>query len=291
LSIAPAAALMFLSLTTGPACGQQMSGQEAPVKPRVYALLGAVGAQFNLVSEVQTTGSHLSPYRRKTIEALNDVLNRLALHGLDNAIEKLEPESKRIYLTLAFPTMHGVAPPQRETALMSEIQSALKEMPQRLEWDRIVVATPAYGALEKRGIAGKLQGFGLFIEPLCQGGCGTLPGVLLGEDGVEAMTSDDKIIRARTYIAPFSYIDVWVLDAKTLTVLDRQEGFDSQKLADPSYKPLDLSQSAAQNYLLGRVSSLVERSVGDAVTRSVIGSKRGKVEFGDIKEVEPNPQK
>jgi len=42
---------------------------------------------------------------------------------------------------------------------------------------------------------------------------------------------------------------------------------------------------------LGRVSSLVERSVGDAVTRSVIGSKRGKVEFGDIKEVEPNPQK
>ena len=193
-----------------------------------------MGAQFSLVSEVQTTGSHLSPYRRKTIEALNDVLNRLALHGLDNAIEKLEPESKRIYLTLAFPTMDGVAPPQRETALMSEIQSALKEMPQRLEWDRIVVATPAYGALEKRGIAGKLQGFGLFIEPLCQGGCGTLPGVLLGEDGVEAMTSDDKIIRARTYIAPFSYIDVWVLDAKTLTrVTTSPRDVDVSSLIEP----------------------------------------------------------
>src|SRR5947208_13602334 len=120
--------------------------------------------------ELRASATHPSRDDLYNIDPSDDVLNRLPLNGLDNATDKLEPESKRIYLTLAFPTMHGVAPPQRETALMSEIQSALKEMPQRLEWDRIVVATPAYGALKKSGIAGKLRGFGLFIEPLCQGG-------------------------------------------------------------------------------------------------------------------------
>src|SRR4029453_15512760 len=44
-------------------------------------------------------------------------------------------------------------------------------LPQRLEWDRIVVATPAYRALEQSGVASKLQGFGIFSEPLCQAGC------------------------------------------------------------------------------------------------------------------------
>jgi hypothetical protein len=34
--------------------------------------------------------------------------------------------------------------------------------------------------------------------------------------GVDVVTSDDKTIKASTFVAPYSYIKVWVLDPKTL---------------------------------------------------------------------------
>jgi hypothetical protein len=107
---------------------------------------------------------------------------------------------------------------------------------------------------------------------------------------VDAITSEDKSIRARTYIAPFSYIEVWILDPKSLAILDKQRGFDSQKLGEPRYKPLDLSQSVAQKYVAGRISSLIELSVGEAVMHSEL-NRRGKVEVGEPKVVNPDDAK
>jgi hypothetical protein len=100
---------------------------------------------------------------------------------------------------------------------------------------------------------------------------------------------EDKTIKARTFLAPFSYIEVWVLDPKTLAVLDKQQSFDSQKLAEPSYKlPLDLSTADAQKYLASRFISLVELSIGEAVMHSEINSRHGKVEVGPVREVDPD---
>jgi len=164
-----------------------------------------------------------------------------------------------------------------------------------MEWDRIVIATPAYRALELSGLGTKQLGFGLFAETQCQAGCGGFrpedsARAIAREPpaGVDAITSDDQPIKARTFIAPFSYIAVWVLDPKTLAVLDRQEGFDSQKLAQPPEKPLDLSQADGQKYIVMRIANLIDLSVGDAVTRSEVNARRGIVEIGPIKEVTPD---
>jgi hypothetical protein len=106
------------------------------------------------------------------------------------------------------------------------------------------------------------------------------------------VTSEDKAIKARTYVAPFSYVTVWVLDPKTLAVLDKQQSFDSQKLAEPEHKaPLDPNSGDAQRYLLGRIANLIELSVGGAVMQSEINSRRGEVDVGPIKEVAPNDAK
>ncbi len=276
-------------MATGPAYGQAATEPADPVKPRVYALVAAVGEQFSFVSEVQSTGSHLSPYRRKTIEVPNNILNRLALHGLDKAIANIDPDSKRVYMAFSAAQMAGIAPSERERVAISTIVAELEKMPQRLEWDRIVIATPAYRVLELNGLASKLQGFGLFSQPLCQGRCGD-DLHQLGQDGVDAITSEDKTIRARTYIAPFSYIEVWVLDPKSMAILDKRQGFDSQKLGEPRYKPLDLSQSVGQKYVAGRISSLIELSVAEAVIHSEL-NRRGKVEIGEPKVVNPDDAK
>jgi hypothetical protein len=288
-SIVSAIGFCLINVATSPAYGQAATEPANSIKPRVYALVAAVGEQFSFVSEVESIGSHLSPYRRRTVEVPNNILNRLALHGLDMAIANIDPDSKRIYMAFSAAQMAGIAPSQREDVAISTIVAELGKMPQRLEWDRIVIATPAYRALELNGLASKLQGFGLFSEPLCQGRCGD-DLHSLGQDGVDAVTSEDKTIRARTYIAPFSYIEVWVLDPKSLAILDKQQGFDSQKLGEPRYKPLDLSQTGGQKYVAGRISSLIELSVGGAVMHSEL-NRRGKVEVGEPKVVDPDDAK
>ena len=292
------AAACVLASLIGQAHAEGASEPIKPAEPKVYALIAAVGDQFTVVHDVMSTGSHLSNYRRRTSEVQNDVLNRIALHGLDNAIAKIDPASKRIYMSLAAPRMDGVAPAKRDEVAIGAVVAELEKMPERAQWDRIVVATPAYRAFELGGMPSKLQGFGVFSEQLCQGGCPNgldgLPRELDPEplDGVDALTSEDKNIKARTFIAPFSYIEVWVLDPKTLAVVDKQQGFDNQKLAEPVHKPsLDFSQADAQQYLVGRIVSLIDLSIASAVMHSEINLRRGEVEVGEPRLVNPAGEK
>jgi hypothetical protein len=270
--------------------------QSAPAsKPRVYALLVAIGEQFTTVTEVFRTGTHISPYVRRTSQT--DVLNRLALHSLDEAVARADPTSTRIYMALPAPAVDRVAPSEREATAIAEIKQALEGMPQRSQWDRIVVVTPAYRALEANGLGSKLQGFGIFEESQCQAGCGGFDKMsdlksIAREppDGAAAFTSEDKPIKARTFIAPYSYIAVWILDPKTLEILDRQESLDSQKLAEPPDKPLNMSQADVQKYLAMRVANVIDVSITDAVMHSEVNLRRGIVETGPVKVVQPDSE-
>ena len=276
--------------------GETASDTIAPAPPRVYALVAAISEQFSVVQAVSTTGTHLSPYRRSTAEVPNNILNRFALHSLNKAIAAIEPDSTRIYLSLPPAQMDGVPASKRDSVAIAAVVAALEKMPQRLEWDRIVVVTPAYRALDQGGLPSKLQGFGIFDEPRCQAGC--FPSMRTSgsdsepPDGVDAVTSEDRNIKARTYLAPFSYITVWVLDPKTLAVLDKQLSFESQKLAEPTYKPaLDLSKDDVQEYLFRRVANLIEISVDEAVMHSEINLRRGIVTVSPVREVSPDEEK
>ena len=168
------AAAAGLCLVVALAIGQPMAqpAENPPERPRVYVLLAALGDQFSVVSEVSRTGTHLSPYQRRTSQVPGDALNRLALHSLDEAVASIDPKSRRIYLAAPALAMDRVAPSEREAVAIAAIKHALEGMPQRAEWDRIVVATPAYRALELNGLGTRLQGFGLFEQTQCQAACG-----------------------------------------------------------------------------------------------------------------------
>ncbi len=267
--------------------------QDAPetgntVKPKVYALVSAVGEKFTIVSAVHSTGSHLEPYRRTTTQVTNNILNRLALQGLDKAIAHIDPDSKRIYLALPAAQMDEVAPSQREGVAISEIVSALEGMPERLEWDRIVVATPAYRAQAVDGMASKLQGLGVFWQPLCQSDYTSCDYRFHPPSGPNALTPQNKAIKANSFVAPFSNIEVWVLDPKTLAVIDKQQVFDNQKLADATADILDISEKGNREFLMSRIVNLIELSIDEAVKHTELA---GKVEVGEPKLVNPDDDK
>jgi hypothetical protein len=287
-----AAALAF-SLVCDVSLAQGADAPAQPAKPRIYALIAAIGEEFTTVNEYrQQVGTHIAPYRRTTEKVQDNLLNRLALHGLDKAIAAIDPSSTRIYMSLPAAQVDRVTPAKRDSAALSAVTAELAKVPQRLEWDRIVVATPAFRALARDGMAGKLQGFGVFNQPQCQAGCPNWrvngSGVEAEPlDGVDAVASDDTTFKAKTFIAPYSYIKVWILDPKTLEILDVQQGFDSQKLAEQRHKP-PMESADWQNYLAGRIVALIEMSVGEAVLRSEINTPKGVGTVGPIRRIDPD---
>jgi hypothetical protein len=290
-AIVAALALILACTVAGISHGQVPDDSTGPAKPKTYALIAAIGEEFTTVTETTKVGTHLSPYRRTTEKIPDNLLNRFALHSMDKSIAAIDPSSTRIYMSLPAAEVDRVTPAKRDSAAIAAVTAELAKMPQRLAWDRIVVATPAFRALARDGMASKLQGFGVFNEPQCQAGC---PTPMRGSsteaaplDGVDAVSSDNKTFKAKTYIAPYSYIKVWILDPRTLEILDVQQGFDSRKLAEERHKPaMDVNEW--QKYFVGRVLSLIELSVGEAVMRSEINAPKGSVNLGPIKRIDPD---
>jgi hypothetical protein len=285
-------AFILVNAWAGSAHGQAAADASVAAKPSLYALVAAVGDRFTQVTEVQSTGTHLSPFRYSRSDVPNNVLNRIVLHSLDAAISKVDSKGERVYLSLPAVSMDGVPAPKQESVAIERIVAELERIPERLTWDRIVVATPAYEALARSGMPGRIQGLGMFSETLCQAGCGRpwdkYPAEIDSEplDGVAVVTSDDQTIRAKTFLAPFSYIEVWVLDPRTLAVIDRQRGFDHRKLAEPVYRAR-MSEGAMQDYLNRRIVGLIETSIGEAIMRSEVNPRRGEVEVGTVRPVPP----
>ena len=283
-AVLPILGLCLISLAAGGA----HADVQPEAKPKTYALLAAVGGQFSFVHGQQQIGSHLSRFRHSSIAVPDNVLNRLVLGSLDVAVRDLDPDSKRIYLSLPAPQVDGVAAGLREETAIGLVAVELRKMPQRLEWDRIFVVTPAYSALERNGLAAKLQGLGVYMQPL-QSNYGEFTGDAsrdMGGDGV--VTPDGKDARSSVYLAPYSYIELWVLDPKTLNVLEKHEVFDNQKIYDKMAGTLDMSENLDKKVLAQRIVDLIERSVHKAVTGT---EQRGSVEVPDGKIVNPRDAK
>jgi hypothetical protein len=248
----------------------------AAASPKVYALVAALGDQFIVVTGGETTGSHLGPYQRRAVTGANNVLDRLALSSLDKAIAGIDPGSRRVYLVSR---ARFEAKAATEDAAIGNVLAELRDLPQRNEWDRIVLVTPAYRSLESDGMASKLQGFGIFAQTVCVSDSGIAPDRISScsygfrpPSGPEATTPEGERIAANYFAAPFSYVEVWVIDAKSLVVLDRHQSFEHIKLWDPKSQSLDLPKE----FLARSFINTVEAAVRDAVLHTEL---RGTVEL------------
>jgi hypothetical protein len=282
---------LLIALAAGPAHALAANDIAKPAKQKSYALVAAIGDQFSVVSEEESTGSRLRGYKRSTQTAPDNLLNVLALQGLEKVVAQLDPGSNRTYLALNAIHVEKAVNAERGAAMIAKIQSQLAGMPQRKDWDLILVAIPAYQRFEIDGMASKLEGFGVFTEPL-QGGTFSHSRYTYDLDlaqryKADALTPENKEIRSKTYAAPFSYVEVWVLDAKDLSVIDKQKSFRNQKLANPGSGTLDINQSVSKEFMAKQMIALVEGSVREAVMRSDANRKAGEVEIGQPREIKP----
>ncbi len=265
---------------------------DAPAK-KVIALVSTLGDQFNYVTQKESTGSNvIDNNTRQVVKTPNNGLNMAVLRGLDRAVAETDPASERVFISLNPAELDGVLPQNREAVALGKLVTALERMPERQGWDKIVVATPKFLLSEYSGMGPKLQGFGIYVQPLESA---KLDGADSPFDGIdfnsfndsETATPSGKRANSKTYMAPYSYIQVWTLDAKTLRVIDKNARHDFVKLSDPDSTALRVQNSLSPAFIASRMERLIERSV----TMAAGGKDPGtRVDIGDIKVVPPAPE-
>ena len=258
--------------------------------PRKIALVAAVGDVFTLVRLRESTGSNIiDNYTRRTIKMPGNALNMSVLKGLDRQIGAAHPDSERVFIALNAAELDGVLPQNREKVAIGKIVAELEKRPDRKDWDKIIVATPKYLFSEREGMGPKLHGLGIYIRPNLgansiddQEGFSQIDLGGVGEE--DTINPGDKSKSpSKEYVAPYSYITVYVLDPKTMTVIEKNARHDFQKLYDRQSTALDIAKNLPLDMLAERAVSLAERSAARAV---------GETEYGvsvNIKDVPQTP--
>ena len=264
----------------------------APAKKQVFALIAAVGDQFTYVKQRNRVGSNIIDSNfRKVMKVPDNGLNTAVLRGLDIAIGNANPDSERVFLTLNPVELEGVLPQDRERIAIGKLVAVIEKMPERQNWDKIVIATPKFLFSEREGMGSKLQGFGVYVQPLISASLKGDDFEFLGNEidsqsDSDTTTPDGGRARSKQYMAPFSYIQVYVLDAKTLKVLEKNSRHDYTKLSDPDSTAVNIEKSMTPEFLGTRVTRLIERSAAAALGATDIGTS---VQIGDVKAVPSAP--
>lgn len=253
--------------------------------PATIALLSVIGDSVQVVRQKQSAGSHLEPFTRRQIQINGQALNHAVLRGLDEALAQEEPASQRVFLSWTRPAslsdaMDKVYGRARDELLFRQLLDYLRPLQARQQWTRIEVMLPHYAGFARQGMASKLGGIGLYVQPLAR------TELTLDDDGELASYREDRPgdyatvnpktgekHSASTYIAPFVYFERVTLDARSLEVLARKAQFDNVKYNDPNANVRDVSEHLSMGESLLKLGELMQR----AAYRSVRGNSSVEV--------------
>lgn len=277
-----AAALLGFALAAG-AAGETPA---PPPKPRTFALVSAIGDQFHYVRRRPQVGTNFEPFTRHAATVAKGAIDTAVLRGLDRTIAASDPAAERVFLILNPAEMDNVPAPDRERVAIGKVVAALEPMKQREGWEKIFVVTPHWRFGEIKGMGSKLGGVGVFVQPLARDRTGLveLDSALDGSIEPDAVTPDGKPTQSSVFVAPYFYTKLWVIDPKTLQVIDSEERYDVRKIHDPMWTAVDVAKNFTPEQLARQVESFVENSSSRALREAI-----GVVTVTDPKAV-PDPK-
>ena len=244
--------------------------QTALDKAPIIALVATVGDQVSYSRQRSSTGTRIDPTYRKTVAIPAQTLNAAVLKGLDRAIEREEPGSKRLFLLWNTPAdttqaLKAAQGEERNVLMLEALLAQLRPMPQRMEWDRIEAILPRYARSERDGMGSKLGGIGFYVQPLKN------VVVEFQDNGDTVTTESDGGSRTvdpktgekgnySTFVAPYFFFDRVTLDARTLEVVGRKSHFDNTKYHDPNSTANDIADQMPVAEMFARLATLMEQS-------------------------------
>lgn len=276
-SLSVSGALALSQPAQAQATASPVSSPANAARPKAIALVAAVGDQFQYVRQKESVGSHLEPFTRKTVTAPDQLLNRMVLRGMDRAVSAQYPEAEVVMMTLRpDPPELKILPQDREAHTMGRVMAMLQEYPDRARFDEIMVVTPKWLMSERQGMGSKLSGIGLYVQPLT-----SITTDIMGDGPIEDEVRDTgevKKTRSNTYVAPFFYIQITVLDGKTLRVIRKDERYDYRKMINSDSAALDVQASFTPEKLAAEIERFVETAA-----RRLVVDKEGSIDIGPVK--------
>jgi hypothetical protein len=249
-----------------------------------YALVAAMGNRFMAGHEVHQTGSRLPNFPKRALEVKDDGINKLAVASLNEAVKKMHPQSERILLSVPLSESTMDRTRSIEANAFATAVDALRARPDRSQWYRIVLVTPANRVDKADGLAPDTQGMGLFTQGLCQSDIRDCDKRRADVGHVEVTNPKGKTIKSDRFVAPFFFAKIWILDPQSLQVLDSEVVMEHVKYNDPDSDSMDQNQVFTPKFLAARLVERVEASTTQAVARTEL---RGKVEVKEKGVVTP----
>lgn len=253
-----------------PAAALPAAGTAPAAKPRTVALISAVGDQFTYLRQRQAVGSNMEPFVRRVVKVANGELDGIVLRGLDKSYSQQDPDAKKIFMRINPGEMENVYPQDREKVAIGKIVSHLQRV-DRTGWDVIIAVTPAYQFSATGGMGSKLEGIGVYIQPLENTATTDFDSEVGGMEEATTSNPNDRTKKSKstTYVAPYSYTQLWVIDPVSLNVITKETSKQHIKLYDPDSTALDVSKQMSVDQLAGHIEGFVERSSAKALKDAI----------------------
>jgi hypothetical protein len=272
------AAIVVDAQTVAPAVSAPVAAPVPAPAKKVVGLLAAVGDKFQYVRQKQGTGSNMDPYTRQIVTVPNQGLNKMILRGMDRTVEGQYPGADIVMMMLQpDPSWVEVTPQDAETHTMSRVLDLLRTYPARDTWEEILVVTPKWLRTDREGMGTKLSGIGLYVQPLESNRDAIVGTEGILDDEIRDLGSNKKP-RSSTYVAPFFYTQITVLDAKTLAVKRTEARYDFRKMINSDSTAVDIAKSFTSEQLGAEIEKFVEASA-----RRLVVDKPGTIDIGPVK--------
>lgn len=242
-------------------------------KPNVVAVMAAVGDRLSMSRQQMSTGTHIDPTRRKTIRVPDQILNASVLRGLDRGISQEYPDAARVLLAWTPPEalqqqLDDIKGLDRDKLLLDAVIEHLRAVPLRAQWDRIELIIPKYRRFEANGMGNKLQGIGVFVQPLASNKDLLDESMPPGDsDGDQRVVNPNtgEVVRKSTFVAPYMFFERVTLDPRTLAVVKRQAQYEATKYHDPMSESIDVAGHLPPSLLAEKIDELAERAAYQSI--------------------------
>jgi len=222
-------------------------GHAADGESRTYAILSLIGDKISVVGHESTTGSNKDQNRHDTMTLSDRVLDNTAVVAVDNAIKRLDARATTVSLASSDPKLYELQdklfePQEQSLALLESV----KIMLQNQNATHLVLITKHRSDAKLRLMyqyagSGKIEGLGFYL------------------DATLRTTRPDTHAVGTGFMAPFAYIKLMLVDAKTMAVIRERNADESVALsiayAPGSLRPADVLTGAQKVAALQRLIS------------------------------------
>jgi len=189
---------------------------------RRYAILSLVGDRILVVEREMSTGSRLDRNLRRFVDVPDHALDRSMLLAVDDAIRRKDPGAQTILLTPKDPALYAAAARELDgSGNTQRIYEAAKPTLTGTNATHLVLVTKQrhQARLQLRdGMVGSgyLEGLGFYVD------YGTLA------------RSTDTNEAERGFIAPFTYVNIALIDVATGKVVSEERVYGSLPYSSPN---------------------------------------------------------